>query len=132
MHNTNPDYHRMCSIQSNWKAMRKLRMPKYPRSSAKIEQVKHTCLVIWQHKDDILQKDYTNQETVLDSALKIQIKLPFISGNHVIFNFIISLKSWRTATSGLQFSVFTDKRVCLLAQLRRSREEKHSLKNDQK
>lgn len=33
-----------------------------------------------------LQKDYTNQETVSGSALKIQIKLTFISESHIIFN----------------------------------------------
>lgn len=47
-----------------------------------------------------LQKDYTNQETVSGPALKIQIKLTFISGNHIIFNLIISLESYGTATSG--------------------------------
>jgi len=47
-----------------------------------------------------MQKDYTNQETVSGSALKTQIKLTLISGNHINFSLIISLESQGTATSG--------------------------------
>lgn len=67
-------------------------MPKYQKSSERAEQVKRACLVMTAQRLH-MQKDYTNQETVSGSALKIKIKLTFISGNHILFNLIISLES---------------------------------------